>query len=132
MEELQQVSQHLDKLYVALMIERAKFLVSKENLPKSSILAPSSYITNHSKKGRKLIEGWKCNLCGSSMSDKSLKMFDAYVCQSGHAWPICNLSLQVCDSTETQKCSWCGSVACGELDKKVYGYHCTLCGGCIQ
>lgn len=132
MEELQQVSAHLDKLYVATMMEQAKLLISQDNVPEASKFAASTYLTNHSKKGKQLIENWKCKLCGSAMAEKSFEMFDSYICQSGHAWPICTLSLQVCDSVATQKCSWCDSIACEEVDKNIYGFHCTICGGCIE
>lgn len=131
-EELQKVSDLLDKNYMTILSDRAKYLISLESLPEASKTAATAYLQNQTKKTKLLIKSWNCKLCGSGMSEKSAETFDSYLCKTGHAWPMCTLSLQVCDSLTTQKCSWCHAVASGELDETIFGSACTFCSGIFE
>lgn len=51
---------------------------------------------------------WKCRTCGKG---NGAIYDDCLVCEFGHKWPRCFLTLQTCDTPDISQCKWCESVA---------------------
>lgn len=104
-----------------LLVDHAKKQAASNPKHKPTLM---QFIADQSsaKSGKNVKYEWICKTCKGKPSDKR-PYLDVLLCENGHRWPRCCISLQVCDSTTLAQCSWCKAVALPEFADS----PCSLC-----